>query len=552
MNTDLQERIVETILKDQLQMESVRANYENWWREIALHYGQEVNWFYPGTAAGQNPNQPEIVDASSRLALDRYVALISALSHPKGKKFHGLEASDPALNRSRRVKNYFQDVTDILFRARNNPRARFYSQAYMQKRMWAMFGSSPMLVDEVVGSHLYYRTPHPREIYQKQNAYGFVDIVHRKFRWSAIKIKRFFNRPSDILPACIIEACGPGGNPNSEFEIVHSVRPNDEFEPGSPVSARKKYRSSYVLVRDRVEMRVGGYGAFPWALNRSPGQPEDDFGIPTALLMLPDAKMVNTVDRQNIKTMQMRNAPPILTHGEGTLRKFKMKPGAIIHGGLDAMGKARVQTLDLGVQTEMGMAIAEQRRQNISSAFLNNVYEVMIENPNMKATTALAILQERAQILQPILSMLESEGDGIMVERELEMLDAAGILPEMPPELKEAGSGYQPVFTSPLAKAQMAEEAFGAESTVQRALGVANVNPDILKEIDWRYYLEVTGESENAPSRLFKDPEVVAQEKAAAADQQQGMVQAETLPATAGAVLDLAKAKQIADGSKPV
>lgn len=546
---DMQERIVEMILKDQLQMESVRANYESWWRELALYYGQEVNWFYPGVVAGQNPNHPEVVDSSSRLALDRYVALTSALSHPKGKKFHGLEASDPALNKSRRVKNYFQDVTDVLHRARNNPKSRFYSQAYMQKRMWAMFGSSPMLVDEVYGSHLYYRTPHPREIYQKQNAYGFVDVLHRKFRWPAWKIREFFNRPSDNLPDCIVKDCEPGGNRNNDYEIIHSVRPNAEFEPDSKVGHRKRYRSSYVFVRDRIEMRAGGYAAFPWALNRSPGQPEDDYGIPTALLMLPDAKMVNTVDRQNIKTMQLRNAPPILTHGEGTLRKFKLKPGAIINGGLDAMGKARVQTLDLGIQSEMGMAIAEQRRQAISSAFLNNVYETMIENPNMKATTALAILQERAQILQPVLSMLESEGDGIMIERELEMLDNAGLLPEMPPELVEAGAGYQPVFVSPLAKAQLAEEAYGAEATVQRALGVANVNPDILKEIDFRYYLEITGESENAPSRLFRDPAVVEQEKAAAAQQQQGMVDASTLPAAAGAVLDLAKAKELTDAA---
>ena len=542
------EKVVDAILRDQQYMETVRSNYETWWRDCAKYYGAEVNWFFPGQIAGQNPNTPEVVDSSSRLALDRYVALISALSHPKGKKFHTVEASDPSLNRSRRVKNYFQDVTDVLHRARNNPRARFYSQAYMQKRMWAMFGSSAMMVDEVVGQNLYYRTPHPREIYQKQNAYGFVDTVHRKFCWPAWKIKQFFNRPTDKLPPCV-DADIKDGKMTQEYEIIHSVRPNVDYDPSIKALENRRYRSSYVFRRDKVEIRVGGYNSFPWSLNRSPGQPEDDYGIPTALLMLPDVKMANTVDRQNIKTMQLRNAPPILTHGEGTLRKFKMKPGAIIHGGLDGMGKARVQTLDLGIQSEMGMAIAEQRRQAISSAFLNDVYAVMIQNPNMKATTALAILQERAQILQPTLAMLESEGDGIMIERELEILDTAGLLPEMPPELLEAGSGYQPVFVSPLAKAQLAEEAFGAESTVQRALGVANVNPDILKEIDWRYYLEVTGESENAPSRLFRDPEVVAEEKRAQSEQQASMVEANNLPAAAGAVLDLAKAKNLADAA---
>ena len=60
----------------------------------------------------------------------------------------------------------------------------------------------------------------------------------------------------------------------------------------------------------------------------------------------------------------------------------------------------------------------------------------------------------------------QSEFLGPMVERELDLLDQMGWLPPMPAVLKEAGGLVDVDYTSPLNKAQRAEEGLAIVRTI--------------------------------------------------------------------------------------
>jgi hypothetical protein len=65
-----------------------------------------------------------------------------------------------------------------------------------------------------------------------------------------------------------------------------------------------------------------------------------------------------------------------------------------------------------------------------------------------------------------------------MIEREIDVLNSLGLLPPMPPRLREAQGEYQVVYTSPLALSQRAQEAAGFIRTVETAKEIVNITQD--------------------------------------------------------------------------
>lgn len=65
--------------------------------------------------------------------------------------------------------------------------------------------------------------------------------------------------------------------------------------------------------------------------------------------------------------------------------------------------------------------------------------------------------KEKAALLSPIMGRQQSELFGPMTERELDILNAAGLMPPMPDALIEAGGEVTIEYQSPLALAQRSE-----------------------------------------------------------------------------------------------
>jgi hypothetical protein len=91
----------------------------------------------------------------------------------------------------------------------------------------------------------------------------------------------------------------------------------------------------------------------------------------------------------------------------------------------------------------------DKERELISSAFLLDVFRVLVENPNMTATQTLELMQERATLMSPSAGASRARTSGPVTEREIDLLTVAGQLPPMPPEMIEARGQYKITYTSP-------------------------------------------------------------------------------------------------------
>ena len=155
-----------------------------------------------------------------------------------------------------------------------------------------------------------------------------------------------------------------------------------------------------------------------------------------------------------------------------------MRPGALNAGGVSPQGRALVQTLPVG-NIAVGFEMMKEEQDLINDAFLVTLFQILTENPQMTATEVLERTREKGMLLSPTMGRQQSESIGPGIEREIDILDAQGLLPEVPDILLELGSDYKVEYDSPLNRVQRAEETAGVFRSLELADAYSSRTGDI-------------------------------------------------------------------------
>jgi hypothetical protein len=156
-----------------------------------------------------------------------------------------------------------------------------------------------------------------------------------------------------------------------------------------------------------------------------------------------------------------------------------------------------------------------------------NLFQTLVQNPQMTATEALIRQEEKGALLGPSGSIIQS-GFAANLDRELSILEAKGLYEEdsrflPPPSL--AGKAIRPTFTSPLDILRRSAEARDTLQLLSTAAELAKADPEVMDLIDSEESLKVIQSAGRSPQRIFRrEDEVIARREARAQAQkaQQG------------------------------
>ena len=488
----------------------------------------------------------KMYDGTAALAAQRAVAAVSSFFWPSNQQYQRLSTSNEALNKVHRVKVYMDELTERLFKARYSPRAAFEAQMGEAALQWFVFGTGLMFIeDDLKRQSLSYRSMHLGNSYIMEGAGGKVDTVFRCWKWAIRNVER---RWPGKLPSKYAEKLKR--NPDEEIEVAHVVMPRDDYSPDRPGYFGWPWASCYFLPGDKTKLEEGGYEAWPFAVLRYMTSPGEVYGRSPAWLALSNIRVLNTMKRSVLGAAQKVVDPPLLAYEDGVLNAFSQAPGYMNFGGLDSQGNQLVKPLITGAKVELGLDLMDKEREIISGAFMMDVFRALVENPQMTATQALELMQERATIMSPIGGRLESEGLGPMTERELQLLAKANQLPEMPPELIEAQGEYRIEYTSPMRKAMRASDAIAITRTLEAAIPLAQIDPSALDAFDIPKTMRELAEINGYPAEAMRSLEDVAAKQEERANQQQVQSLVEAAPQVSAAAANLAR-MQAAGGVAP-
>ena len=496
---------VALILAKQAAMESARAPWEQHWQEVAERILPRQDDFFGRKQPGQK-RTAKVFDSTAIYAAERFAAIMESILTPRTQLWHKLKPKGQAEGEGGPIGEWFDAVNQKLYDLRYSPRAAFASNVHEGYMGLGVFGTTALYCASAPNSPLWYRLNHLSETYFAEDAWGRIDTVHRKYTMTARQVVQAF--PKERIPAKVLDLADKKPD-TSDVTVLHCTMPNPDPIPGREDASGMPWKSVYVLPEYSAIVDEGGYWSFPWAISRYVTAPREIYGRSPGMSALPDVKMLNEAAKSRAKSWHYANDPSLLLADDGVLTPLNVRPGALIGGGIDENGRPRVQPLQNGARLDIDQAMTDQVRSGINDAFLVSLFQILVESPKMTATEVLERAREKGALLTPVMGRQHSEFLGPIIEREIDLLARANLLPPVPPELLEMGGEYEIEYKSPLSNAARAEDALAVQRMMAQLEPLMAVQPDVFDLIDGDEVVRVTHNANGAPNRILRTDEEV-------------------------------------------
>ncbi len=534
----------ENLIREYEQLKGLRGTWENHWQEVARVVLPRYDSFTDHMVTKGEKKTQDIFDSSPVQGLNRFSSAMTQLIAPQAQTWHNLKSNIDELNENSEVKEWFDEVNRILFRARYSARANFGSQLQESLLQLGAFGTAVLFIDENLLGGIRYKAIHLAELFFATDHQGNVNKVYRKFKLNAHQANKF-PEWQGRLPEKISKA----SNAFQEFEFMHVVMPREDYDPTRVDAVGKKWVSYYVSLEGKVMLSEGGYREMPYAISRYNTTPNEVYGRSPAMEALADIKTLNRQMKDHIDSVHRTVNPAILAYDDGLMgggsMNINLRPNAINYGGISMDGRQLIQPFNSGNRVDINEALLEQRRTSINDSFLVSLFQILADNPQMTATEVMIRAQEKAALIGPSASRQQSELLGPMVERELDILMSQFSLPPMPQELLEAEGEYEIVYDAPINRMQRSEEAIGMARTLEFATPFIQVKPNLINLFDAEESIRMVADINGVPAKALvtrEEFEEMMEADAQAAEQQQ-MV--EQMQPAATAAKDVAQAQAL-------
>ena len=536
---EYEERLVTEKMQEFSQLNLWRSTTAAHWEEIAeLIDPPSRNTFYYGNYnwPGQKKTDRQ-VDATGMMALGRFGAIMDSLLTPRNQLWHQLASDSSDVMKDRDARLWYEQATKILFQERYDAIANFTAGNQQVYYSLGAYGTGGIFIDQAYDdwnkpiNKLRYRNIPIGELFIRENHQGRVDAVTR---WFKMTPRQAFQKFGDKMPAMLLAAM----EQHSEqlYDFLHCVWPRSDYEAGAWGPKGMPYGSAYISIQGRALLAEGGYRSFPYAVGRYVQTPMETYGRSPAMQVLPALKTLNAEKATFLKVGHRAADPTLLTYDDGLVDPT-MKPGAINKGGMSAEGRPLIGILPTG-EIQITKEMMDEERALINDAFLVTLFQILTETPTMTATEVIERTNEKGILIAPTVGRQQSEYLGPMIHRELDLLMRMKKLPPMPEIIKRNGGEYNVVYTSPLARAQRAQDVAGLQRTIQSVLEVVNAtqDPSPLDVFNFDISTRETAMIQAVPERWLNDDQTIAAKRQARAKQAQAQQAVQALPAQAAMI----------------
>jgi len=511
------------------QLRALRGSWEIQWNDISkIVTPNDLNSFQGTRIVEGDKRTKYLYDSTAHTALMRFVAIIDSMMTPHSAKWHRMTVEDEVLKRNKQVQEYLEKVSLIMFRERYHPNANFLEQNQNVWHSLGAYGNGSLFIDSLWGTKgLRYKFTHLGEIYHESNHQGIPDKVYRHFRLRARQAVQMW---PETCPEVIKKMAQ--NQPETQYEFLHCVVPNAEYEPGRLDAKGMKYSSAYISLTGAALLQTGGYRSFPYAVSKWGQSLNEEYGRGPIGDVLPTIKTLNEEKRILLKQAHRIVDPVYLVHDDGVLNTMSAQPGAMVAGGMSAEGRRLVDTLPTG-NVQIGKDIMDDDRNDIKDAMYTSLFQILVENPEQTATEVMERAKEKGMLIAPLFGRQESYLSRV-ITREYDILENQGAFGPMPLILRQAharGQGSFSIrFESPLAKMRRADEASGFMRMLGEAVQVyqSTQDPSALFHFDMDVAIPELAEIHGVPARWMKSLDEVNKLRAnmQAQQQQQAAIQA--------------------------
>jgi hypothetical protein len=473
---------------------------------------------------------------------------ISAILRPRNMDWFQASTGEDAIDKDPACRRWLEEVPKVMRRVMYDHTSQFTRATKEGDADYILFGQciiEPRLNSLMNG--VSYRTWHLRDCVWAENDELEIDQFHRKWQPTARQLLAFCKR-FNLTPHPDLVKKGTSDQPFVKVNCRVITLPADEYDSWTSEgakTAKDRRQGPHRFVRitvdeehqtilEEIPQRDLGYVIPRWV---TIGGFSQYAYSPTAIVALPDARMLQQMTLTLIEIGQKIVDPPMIAVGDAIQGGTNLYAGAINWVDPDYDERTgevlRPITLDhSGLQ--WGTEYEERVEKILQEAFYLNVLNLppIQAGEKMTATEVEARIREYIQRATPLFEPMDLEYNGRLCESTYNILDRIGAFGSMwdrPPPLQGRNINFK--FTNPLVQAT-GERKLTSFTKVGQLLGAAiefsgdqSLTADLDTDTAFRDAYEGTG----APSTWLRSKEEAQKIKDQARQQQQAAQQASML-----------------------
>jgi hypothetical protein len=521
--------LVHDLIKRSDKMLSDRFQWEAVWRQVCdlcLPFGPRFRHPSGGTtginydALMQGPVSAErgkyIYDSTPIWVVDRLTAGIESMATPSAQKWHGMKpAGVPTESIAHDERLWCDRFRDYMFETRYNPKSAFTLTNQKSIRNATALGTSVFFVEESFGTYqdstalpMTYQPVPLSEVCLAVDPIDVPNTAYRRYMRSARNVVKQFGKEK-VSPK-VREMADDTDKMDNPVELLHCVMPRDESDTYKKIGKMGAQTASYYCEVDTKHLiGEGGYFEFPFIVyywNQSEGNP---YGESPMMYALADVKMLQLMNRNSIRAFSQWVDPPLATAANGVLVNLNSR--AINAGMLDPNGNLRIKPIITQGQPNYAEESILKRRESLKESLYLNLFQTLIEHPEMTATEAMIRANEKGDILGPLGAKIQA-GQAHMFDREFGILIRKGAIDEdsylaPPPSLM--GKDINIEFSSPLDRLRRSHELTGIQQTLDIVTPIAAADPSVMDNVNGDEIFRTAREITGAPIRIVRSKEEV-------------------------------------------
>ncbi|CAB5079608.1 Head-to-tail connector protein, podovirus-type [uncultured Caudovirales phage] len=462
----------------------------------------------------------ERFDITAVMAAERLATGLLSLVTPDSEKWMALGISDPlgAVEATDEETRWLERQRDYLMSTMYTPATGWNQANGGAMRSMVVFGTGIYFIEEAWGKRgqndvavPYTFTPLPlSENYLTVDGQNEIDQDYRRFRMSARSALTLFG---DKLHPMTSAMANDPQRWHQQVDFLHWVGYRREPGMQGDPMRHSPVESVYIEVEKKHEIRRGGFNYFPVVAYHWNQVPSSPYGESPVMLVMAEIKGGNILAKNSLLSAQQLTKPPVGTSNDSTMQRPNLNPGAINFGALDSQGNLKIKPIILAQNPSLVQSLLDGSRNQIKEGLYTNLWQILINNPQMTATEALIRSNEKGELLGPIGTKIQA-GLSHMTDAALTILEGKGAWrpgAALEPPASIAGRNIKSSFNSPLDRMRRAGELIGIERTIQTIGPLAQIDPSVMDNFDNDEIVKLAQEINGAPKKILRKPEDIAQ-----------------------------------------
>jgi len=450
---DIGTTVIQHLIAQWKRKTTTRTNYDAQWQDIANHSLPSRD-FYNGYAPGSKRNT-KIFDITAIYATEQLAGWIHGSSGSSQSEWFTLGIEGKAAI-TRNMQIWLDNSRGKLHDIFNNTQGGFSTQLHEYYLELVAFGNG-IFYEEFINGRVQFRCFPLADCYFSENAWGIVDTMYRRTRWTAKAAYQYFGENSSDYIKKKFET-----KPDEMIEIVHCVEPRIGKTIVGGYKTDKPWASYYIDVKGQEVLEEGGYDMFPYQVGRFSKRSGEDYGFGAGGSALPSTKMVNRMVEVSIRGVEKLVDPPLLVPDDGVIQNITLQPGGI---NIYRAGSDKIEPLVTNTRPEIAIQVIQGVQQQIMRQYYVDWLQLRQDGQPPTATEVVDNRDKSMRLMSPILARDESEFRGNLIKRVFYLAMQNGLIDAPPAEMD--GKKIKIKYISPMAQAQRMGEMDSIVRTIQ-------------------------------------------------------------------------------------